>query len=105
LLDLKPVLEEMTKESLNIDHRWHFTMNYFTPISVRNISGRDCLMYGYIRTMNNKPPVIVRTFAFYGKQHDLNFTIFYRINERNIWEYPGNDMRDIPNTLYFYGDL
>ena len=105
LTELRPIMAANIKQGYSLDPRWHFTMNYFSPIVVQNISGKDCLTFAYIRTLDNKPPVVVHCFNFYGKKHDLNFQISYRITERNIWEYPGNDLRDVLNTVYFYGDL
>ena len=96
-------LEELNKETYNTLAQGLSKQNIkiikWDPLQIKTINGIDCMYYHYTRQMNNNPVVIVHMFTFSNNQYSHNLTISYRESEKSYWTAPGNDIRNVVNTL------
>jgi hypothetical protein len=103
LVVTKTELDEFNKEAYNATTQQLSKLNIkilsWDPIQIKTINGIDCMYYHYTRQMNNNPVVNVYNYTFCNNRYTHVLTISYRESEKAYWTAPGNDIRNVVNTL------
>ena len=103
LVVTKTELDEFNKEAYNATTQQLSKLNIkilsWDPIQIKTINGIDCMYYHYTRQMNNNPVVNVHNYTFCNNRYTHVLTISYRESEKAYWTAPGNDIRNVVNTL------